>query len=496
MESNDDLPLFASARKPVAPAGGVGDASGALGATAGGERGNRVIAVSELNRRARNLLEANLELLWVSGEISNLIRAASGHWYFSLKDETAQVRCVMFRQRSQVLSFAPENGMQVEVRALPSLYEARGEFQLGVETMRRAGLGALFEAFERLKAKLAAQGLFDEARKKSLPSFPHTIGIVTSLQAAALRDVLATLKRRAPMLGVIIYPTSVQGAAAPAEIAAAFERVRERREVEVVIVCRGGGSIEDLWSFNEEIVIRALVRLQNETTIPVVSGVGHETDFTICDFVADQRAPTPTAAAELVSPNREELRAQTAASAAQLGRIMRRRLDNAQQRIDHAARGLLSPTERLKRERERLALLAARARHALTRRRDDAAYQITLMQQRLRAARPATAELAAVLHRRLLTLRDTVLRQLQQRLQRTASVRHALVLLSPDQVLERGYSIVEQQGRILRDTQDARIGAELSVRLARGRIGATVTTIMTSTDIAAGNDAAQGKTEN
>ena len=464
VENDSDLPLFAVPHQPVV--------------TVAGERGTRVIAVSELNRRARNLLEANLELLWVSGEISNLVRATSGHWYFSLKDDAAQVRCVMFRQRSQALSFTPENGMQVEVRALPSLYEPRGEFQLGVETMRRAGLGALFEAFERLKAGLAAAGLFDDARKKPLPAFPRVIGIVTSLQAAALRDVLTTLKRRAPMLGVIIYPTAVQGAAAPAEISAAIDRARERREVEVLIICRGGGSIEDLWSFNEEIVARAIVRLQNETSIPVVSGVGHETDFTICDFVADQRAPTPTAAAELVSPNREELLAQAAATRAQLMRSMRQRLDTAQQRIDHAARGLLSPTERLKRERDRLALLAARARHALVSRRDDAIYQITLMQQRLRASRPSPAELGATLQRRRQALRDTLMRQMQQRLQRIAGMRHALILLSPDQVLERGYSIVERvdaKGSILRDARDTREGEALSVRLARGRIGVLVT---------------------
>ena len=470
MESHDDLPLFAVPRMPEAAAAGT--------RTAGGERDTRVIAVSELNRRARNLLEANLELLWVSGEISNLVRATSGHWYFSLKDDAAQVRCVMFRQRAQALSFTPENGMQVEVCALPSLYEPRGEFQLGVETMRRAGLGALFEAFERLKAKLAAQGLFDDTRKKPLPAFPRVIGIVTSLQAAALRDVLTTLKRRAPMLGVIIYPTSVQGAGAPAEIAAALDQARERREVEVLIVCRGGGSIEDLWSFNEEVVARAIVRLQNETAIPVVSGVGHETDFTICDFVADQRAPTPTAAAELVSPNREELLAQAGATRAQLTRLMRQRLDTAQQRIDHAARGLLSPTERLKRERDRLALLAARARHALAAHRDDAAYQITLMRQRLRARCPSPIELDAVLQRCRQTLRAAHMRLMQQRLQRLASMRHALVLLSPDQVLERGYSIVERveaNGAILRDAHDTHTGEALSVRLARGRIGVVVT---------------------
>ena len=200
MEFDDSMPLFQAASTPAKP-----------------RETAKVMGVSELNRRVKNMLEANLELLWVAGELSNVMRAASGHWYFSLKDEAAQVRCVMFRGRASQVSFTPENGMQVEVRALPSLYEARGEFQLGVETMRRAGLGALFEAFERLKTKLSREGLFDADRKKALPSYPRAIGVVTSLKAAALRDVLTTLKRRAPMIPVIIYPASVQGALAPAE---------------------------------------------------------------------------------------------------------------------------------------------------------------------------------------------------------------------------------------------------------------------------------------
>ena len=211
------------------------------------------------------------------------------------------------------------------------------------ETMRRAGLGSLFEAYERLKARLAAAGMFAEDRKKPLPGFPRTIGIVTSPQAAALHDVLTTLERRAPMIQVILYPTLVQGVNAANEIAAAIDQVRQRAEVEVLIICRGGGSIEDLWSFNEEIVARAISRLQNDTSIPVVSGVGHETDFTICDFIADQRAPTPTAAAELVSPDSAQLRSLVAGTRQQLTRTLRRQIETLQQRLDHAARGLLSP---------------------------------------------------------------------------------------------------------------------------------------------------------
>lgn len=460
MDSDDDLPLF-SQPPPEA--------------LASSSRNIKVIAVSELNRRARNLLEANLELLWVSGELSNVMRAASGHWYFSLKDDAAQVRCVMFRQRASSISFTPENGLQVEVCALPSLYEPRGEFQLGVETMRRAGLGALFEAYERLKARLAAAGMFDEQRKKTLSAFPRTIGIVTSLQAAALRDVLTTLERRAPMIRVIIYPTLVQGTNAASEIAAAINQVRQRAEVDVLIICRGGGSIEDLWSFNEEIVARAILRLQNDTLIPVVSGVGHETDFTICDFVADLRAPTPTAAAELVSPDTVQLRSQVVATRQQLTRALRRHIDTLQQRLDHAARGLLSPHERLARARDRVALAAAQISHAMTMQRDRVENKLRFSRQRLISVKPNIADYQVPLRQCREQLKMAFHRQLQQRQTRLETVRRNLNLLSPHHVLERGYSIVERHGLILRNAQDVATGDTLSVRLAKGRIAVEVT---------------------
>jgi len=269
----------------------------------GGQPVPQVISVAELNRLARELLERNLPLVWVAGEISNFKRYDSGHCYFTLKDAQAQVDCVMFRNRAQLLGWAPDNGAKVEVRALPSLYEARGKFQLNVETMRRAGLGALFEAFEKLKAKLSAEGLFDPARKRPLPRFPRAIGIVSSPKAAALRDVLTTLKRRMPGLPVIIYTTPVQGEGAAPRIAAAIARANAHKMCDVLLLCRGGGSIEDLWSFNEEVVARSIVA----SAIPVVTGIGHETDFTIADFAADARAPTPTAAAALASPACDEL---------------------------------------------------------------------------------------------------------------------------------------------------------------------------------------------
>jgi len=262
-----------------------------------------VVTVSELNRYAKQLLEKNIPLMWIAGEISNLTRATSGHWYFTLKDDSAQVRCAMFRHKNQYLDWRPENGMQVEVRALVTLYEQRGEFQLSVENLRRSGLGALYEAFEKLKARLSAEGLFDDARKKPLPLFPRQIGVITSPAAAALRDVLTTLRRRMPGIPVVLYPTPVQGEGAGAKVADALRSAALRSECDVLILCRGGGSIEDLWAFNEESVARAVA----DSPIPVVCGVGHETDFTIADFVADRRAPTPTAAAEMASPDRLEL---------------------------------------------------------------------------------------------------------------------------------------------------------------------------------------------
>ncbi len=296
-----------------------------------------VLPVSLLVSSARLILERHLGLCWVSGEISNFTRAASGHCYFNLKDDQAQVRCVFFRHKAQHAGFALKDGLQVEVRATPSIYEARGEFQLNVEVVRLAGVGALYERFARLKARLEAAGWFAEERKRPLPAHPRAVGIVTSLRAAALRDVLTTLRRRWPALPVIIYPAGVQGASAAPELAAAIRTANARAEVDVLIVCRGGGSIEDLWPFNEEIVAQAIF----DSALPVVSGVGHETDFTICDFVADVRAPTPTAAAELVSPDGDALRRALGTQCARWRANVYRGARDA-----HAARGRPHPAPR------------------------------------------------------------------------------------------------------------------------------------------------------
>src|SRR4051812_31657837 len=320
-----------------------------------------VVSVSELNRRVRALLENQFETLWVSGEMSNVKLAGSGHWYFCLKDAGAAVDCAMFARRAQFLDFRPENGLQVEVRARVTLYEPRGSYQLVVEEVRKAGLGALFEAFERLKAKLQAEGLFEEARKRPLPAFPRAIGLVTSPQAAALRDMLTTLARRAPMTPVILYPAQVQGEGAAGQIARAIRAAGERAECDVLIVARGGGSLEDLWAFNEEIVARAIAACP----LPVVSGVGHETDFSIADFVADLRAPTPTAAAVAASPDREALLEGVAALRRRLARDWRRIIESHGQRLDHLARRLLTPAERIMRDAARVSDLDRRLRSTL-----------------------------------------------------------------------------------------------------------------------------------
>ena len=429
------------------------------------ESGNRVFGVAELNRLAKELIETGLPLMWVGGEISNFTRAASGHCYFSLKDGQAQVRCVLFRHKAQLHDWRPENGMQVEVRAYPSFYEARGEFQLTVETLRRSGLGALYAAFEKLKAKLAAEGLFDEARRLPLPRFPRAVGVVTSLKAAALRDVLTTLKRRLPSLPVVIYPTAVQGEGAGREIAAAITAAGARAECDVLIVCRGGGSIEDLWAFNEEAVARAI----DACPLPVVSGVGHETDFTIADFVADRRAPTPTAAAQLVCPGRDELLQELGHYAQRLRQVALRGLERRMQQLDGLARGLVHPGERIAAQASELAHLAQRLRGAWAHWGDAQRWRLRDLYRELRAGRPDTAAQALATRALAQRLRSAAAGRVQA-LQ--AELRHCaaqLDNLNPHAVLERGYSVARTaDGAVVRDAATLGAGDELTVSFARG----------------------------
>src|SRR6266436_5965572 len=295
-----------------------------------------ILTVSALIRSVRNLIEHRYPLLWVAGEISNFTTAKSGHAYFVLKDEHAQARCVMFKHRYRGLEWLPHDGMQVEAQVLVTMYEPRGDFQLNVETMRRAGRGALFEAFVRLREKLEKEGLFEAEKKRRLPPFPRTVGVVTSRDAAALRDVLTTLKRRDPSVAVVLFPVKVQGEGAAEEIAAALGTAGRRGECDVLLLVRGGGSIEDLWAFNEEIVARAV----RACSVPVVVGVGHESDFTIADFAADLRAATPTAAAELAAPDRQGLLDLLRQRQVRMQQLARAMLRARAQRLDYAVRAI------------------------------------------------------------------------------------------------------------------------------------------------------------
>lgn len=381
-----------------------------------------VLSVAELLRSVRDVLERRFPLLWVRGEVSNLSRAASGHCYFTLKDDGAQVDCVMFRSRFAAVDWPLREGDRVEARALVTLYEPRGRFQLTIEALRRAGVGPLFERFLRLRDKLQQEGLFDPALKRELPAHPRAIGIVTSLHAAALHDVLTTLARRNAAVPVIVYPIPVQGEGAAERIAAMLAKAGARAECDVLLLVRGGGSIEDLWSFNEERVARAI----RACPIPVVVGVGHETDFTIADFAADRRAATPTAAAELACRSRAELAARVAECARCVSRDARRHLDYAAQALDALTRRLVHPGERLRSYQERVAQLASRA---------------------------------ALAFRHRVAAGDA-------RLQRLAA---ALQALGPHQVLKRGYSITrDERGNVVRSPAQVAPGGKLVTTLAGG----------------------------
>jgi exodeoxyribonuclease VII large subunit len=382
-----------------------------------------------------------------------------------LKDAQAQVRCVMFRHKAQLHDWKPENGMQIEVRATPSFYEARGEFQLNIEAMRRAGLGSLYAAFEQLKAKLAAEGLFAEEAKQVLPRFPRAIGIVTSTQAAALRDVLTTLKRRMPSIPVFIYPAPVQGEGAAAKLAQAIATADARAECDVLIVCRGGGSIEDLWAFNEEVVARAI----HACTLPVISGVGHETDFTIADFVADVRAPTPTAAAQLACPNCVDLREGAAHLYHRLRRVIERALERRMQHVDGLARRLVHPGEHIVNQLRELTQLANRLRGTWVHAAADRQWQLRDLGRRARAQRPAVD--ALIVHQRVLAQRLAAAagHRLDTLTARMKSMAAHLAHLNPQSVLERGYSMVQTaDGGIVRSSSEVQVDEEVKLTFAQG----------------------------
>ena len=431
-----------------------------------------VIPVSMLNRLARERLESTFPLCWVSGEVSNLTYASSGHVYFSLKDATAQVRCVMFRNRAQLLGWRLENGQHIEARVLVTLYEARGDFQLNVEAARKAGMGNLYEQFLRLKDKLEGEGLFAGECKRPLATFPRCIGIITSPQAAALRDILITLRRRAPQVTIVIYPTPVQGEGAAAQIASAIRSAGQRQECDVLILSRGGGSLEDLWAFNDE----ELARTIRACPIPIITGIGHETDFTIADFVSDQRAPTPTAAAELAAPERSVLIAALSDYRLALRRRIRQNLDQRSQYLDTLSHRLLHPAQTLLQQREHLLNLQRRLDSSLWQNSTRGRNLLSNLTRRLLLARPDTTRHARRLDALAPKLRNEWQTTLNNKASDIARLASSLAHLNPEAVLSRGYSIVtDEAGKILRDSSTLEPNDRIAVCFHRGRAEATVT---------------------
>jgi exodeoxyribonuclease VII large subunit len=434
-----------------------------------------IYTVSRLNREVRMLLERGFGSLWIEAEISNLARPSSGHWYFSLKDTSAQVRCCMFRQRNMLALFSPRDGQKVLVRARVGLYEPRGEFQLIVDVIEDAGLGALKRQFEELSARLAAEGLFAVERKRGLPPLPRRIGVITSPTGAAIRDIIHVLGRRFPAAAVLIFPVPVQGATAAPEITAAVKLAGRRGDCDVLILARGGGSLEDLWAFNDELLARAIVA----SPIPIVSGVGHEIDFTIADFAADVRAPTPSAAAEIVVPDAQEWLKTVRGLGARLGLSMRRKLQDHRVRLRWLAgrAALVSPTARLAQQMQGLDDLEQRLTRALSntvmaRRADLIELRSRLWQvspvSRLRAGAERYRELSA-------RLSAAQRQQLLRAHQRLAPLVRTLNAVSPLATLDRGYAIVSRaDGAILRDANEAPSGTLIEARLAVGSLRAKV----------------------
>lgn len=429
-----------------------------------------IYTVSRLNLEARRFVESQFPPLWVEGELSNLARPRSGHLYFSLKDARCQVRCAMFRMQNRHLDFEPANGMQVLAQVRVSLYPERGEFQLIVQYLEEAGAGALRRAFEALKRRLADEGLFDAAAKKPLPKVPARIGILTSPTGAALRDILTVMRRRFPGVHAILYPVPVQGEGAASRIAQMLDRASARSECDVLVLARGGGSLEDLWCFNEEPVARAIHRCP----IPIVTGIGHETDLTIADLVADRRAPTPSVAAELATPDAMQWRGELERARLRLGRLMRRRIEERRAQVKWLVRTLPDPQRRLQDLSQRLDALLARAFRAARQAAGGKHDALRVLSSRLYRQAPATVVRA---HRiRAEVLRARLRRSMQHRIEtRRAQLRaleRALAAVGPQQTLDRGYAIVSRSrdGAVLRDASQVESGERIEARLARGTL--------------------------
>ena len=441
----------------------------------------RALTVSELNHQARHLLESSFMQVWVEGELSGFSRPSSGHWYFSLKDQKCQIRCAMFRGANQRIRTLPREGDQIRIRGKVTLYENRGDFQIIVEHLEPAGLGALQQAFEALKARLQSEGLFDPARKKPIPTTPRHIGVITSPTGAAIHDILTVLKRRCPAIPITLYPTAVQGQAATADIVQAIDRAQRHGLADVLIIGRGGGSLEDLWCFNEEAVARAIAACP----IPTVSAVGHEVDVTIADFVADLRAPTPSAAAEKISPDQQDWLRRLTEQQGRLGQSARRLLQRLDNQLGHLSARLRDPRRELLEKAQRMDELELRLNKAIRNRLDQQKQKTDYLIQRMSAQSPrrtlkTVKEQTQRLEERLTLATRHQLRQKDERLQHIAQTLH---VVSPLATLGRGYAIVKDDNdRIVRKAGDLETGSQITARLGHGSVSARVTEINSSSE--------------
>ncbi|GAB3095845.1 exodeoxyribonuclease VII large subunit [Aestuariicella hydrocarbonica] len=436
-----------------------------------------IISVSQLNRRARQLLETHMSLLWVEGEISNLACPSSGHWYFTLKDANAQVKCAMFRNRNQRVRHMPQHGQQVLLRARVSLYEGRGDYQLIVEHLEDAGEGALQRAFEELKLRLHQEGLFDPAYKKPLPALPRHIGIITSPTGAAIRDILHVMQRRFPSIPVSIFPVAVQGAEAAGQIVRALHAANTLSSCDLLIVGRGGGSLEDLWPFNEEIVARAIFASQ----LPVISAVGHEVDITIADYVADARAPTPSAAAEICTPDGRDMLQQFIGYGALLEDAIARRLSRSKERLTALSARLQHPGQKLRAQAQQLDNLEIRLRQTMHRKLQINNHQLQNLTLRREALNPTRllqqyAQQVSYLGQRLQASMQHKLQKSQQVFEKNTAL---LDSVNPLSILKRGYSVTtDKHQRVLRNTRELQVGDALVTQLSDGKVQSTVDKII------------------
>jgi exodeoxyribonuclease VII large subunit len=426
----------------------------------------KVFAISEINRIVKNILLSHLEKVWIGGEVSNFVEASSGHWYFSLKDSSAQIRCTMFKGYNSFSSISPKNGDQIEAFGAVSLYEARGDYQINIEQIREKGTGNLFEKFLQLKDKLEKLGLFDEENKLKIPTFPKNIGIITSASGAALRDVLSILNKEQNYNQIIIYPSSVQGKEAADEICSAINKVNTHQIVDVLILCRGGGSIEDLWSFNEEKVVQAIA----QSRLPIISGVGHETDFTLTDFVADMRAPTPTAAASVIQDRLSKLDEFFEHYLSTLQKNITNLLKNKNQELDYLEKRIVSPKDKLKRSQEFIDSLKKQFITLLRKKFLAAEKEINSLHKRLLAPQEKIKQAEEKIKNYKKALLSNVFRIIKEHQSKINFIDEKLNILNPKNILAKGYSIVYNKNDVVKDSNKVNLNDTLDIQLHSGAL--------------------------